>query len=1306
MIKLKKCKSLLILIILSLILSIGIVTGPMIENLQANSDNWVWQNPLPQGNNLGGVWGRAPDDVFVVGGGGTILHYDGSSWSLMSSGTSNNLNGVWGSGLNDVFAVGENGTILHYNGTNWNPMDSGFIYGFYGVWGSGPNDVFAVGSQCNIFHYNGSSWTNVYSHSHGNWSHLRSVWGSSSTDVFAVGDNGTILHYNGSSWSLMSSGTSKHLHGVWGSGPNDVFAVGFNGTILRYNGSSWNPISSSGDFYSVWGSGSDDVFVVGGGGTIRHYDGSSWYPMISGTQNNIYGVWGSGPEDVFAVGVGCNILHYDGINWSFLYKISWRITTYDLNSIWGNSPNDVFAVASSGSKDKILHYDDGNWSNTGGPDKNLYGVWGCSSIDVFAVGASGTIVRYNGSGWIPMSSGTTQNLNGVWGSGPNDIFAVGNAGTIIRYNGSSWSSMSSGTSNKLNGVWGSSSIDVFAVGASGTIVRYNGTNWSSMSSGTTQNLNGVWGSGPNDVFAVGDAGTIIRYNGSSWSSMSSGTTYNLRGVWGSGPNDVFAVGFNGTILHYNGTNWNPMISGAQFHLNGVWGSGPEDVFAVGEKGTILHYGTLPSHTVTFDTSPNDTGKISFDRVIYSDGDTISKILGGKYNIVANIATGYTFTRWEVEGEINITDPNSPNTICTVLGDGVLRLVQTSATPKTWYVDGALGTDDTSHGTGPGVDAFKTIQYAIDHTTTSGDTIIVAAGTYNESVVVNKSLTLLGAKKDVDPRGETWTGNMTIIKAGEKKNGILITASNVILNGFKIQESGTAGEVMVEPKGDESGIYVFNNTTPLLNIVIKYCWCDQNYGSGITLRDIEDPTVEYCYISNSGFSSSISNVAGIGGQELLGGSISNNEIFNNYAYGVFLGGGSADCGRYNAKPVDGILISNNNIHSNSKYGIQLIALYGSVKEVIIRENNIYNNARNGLKIVNSGNCEILNNRVTNNGQGVTNPIYGYGLMIRAEAGYPTNPATCNKIEGNTFTKHSSGSIYVESTTAGNAENNTVHFNNFLEGSGKWAINNTSTFNVDATKNWWGDESGPSGVGPGTGDAVSTNVNYSPWLVPNISVTKSDSLDPISQGVPLTYTINWSMGSTWATWDETTIGTTTVNIPSGLIFNDVSLKDTLPSEVTYVSCTGGGTHSSGVITWNLGTYTPGKTGSITVNVNVNLDTPNGTITNNVEIIYDLLKSLDIETTTVQKGAQSVYYFYDSRSNASFIIDLFTLRWRVTIPSKGYDTGWMSFNRYTKTNNHFWGEYADTRYHFIIDFYSSGRYHIIFDDRVTRISIKIAN
>jgi len=86
-----------------------------------------------------------------------------------------------------------------------------------------------------------------------------------------------------------------------------------------------------------------------------------------------------------------------------------------------------------------------------------------------------------------------------------------------------------------------------------------------------------------------------------------------------------------------------------------------------------------------------------------------------------------------------------------------------------------------------------------------------------------------------------------------------------------------------------------------------------------------------------------------------------------------------------------------------------------------------------------------------------------------------------------------------------------------------------------------------------------------------------------------------------------------------------------------------------------------------------------------------------------------FFDTKSDLRVCIDLRTPlapRWKVIIPSKGYDTGWIPFDRYVSSGNHFWGEYSDKRYKFLIDFYSPNRYHIIFYDRYTNISIKIAN
>jgi Tol biopolymer transport system component len=176
---------------------------------------------------LADVWGHSSSDVFAVGSGGTILHYDGRVWQPMNSGTTVDLYGVWGGSETEIYAVGANGTILRYDGTTWHPMESGTTDNLSGIWGSGPNDIFVVGGI--ILHYDGGNWRKISDFS------ASAVWGSAPNNVFAAG-GATILHYDGAAWRAMSSGTDNGLTGIWGSGPNDVYVVGQGGAILHYGG--------------------------------------------------------------------------------------------------------------------------------------------------------------------------------------------------------------------------------------------------------------------------------------------------------------------------------------------------------------------------------------------------------------------------------------------------------------------------------------------------------------------------------------------------------------------------------------------------------------------------------------------------------------------------------------------------------------------------------------------------------------------------------------------------------------------------------------------------------------------------------------------------------------------------------------------------------------------------------------------------------------------------------------------------------------------------------------------------------------
>ena len=150
------------------------------------------------------------------------------------------------------------------------------------------------------------------------------------------------------------------------------------------------------------------------------------------------------------------------------------------------------------------------WENPLPQGNTLYGVHG-SGKTLFAVGEKGAVLRGDGSGWTPMSSGTTYKLSAVWTDGTEAFAVTGEyADMVLRYDGSAWWPLSSGKATYCNAVWGSSASDIWAVGAKGTILRYDGSAWAPVSSGTASALNGVWGSSASDVWAVGGGGPIVQ----------------------------------------------------------------------------------------------------------------------------------------------------------------------------------------------------------------------------------------------------------------------------------------------------------------------------------------------------------------------------------------------------------------------------------------------------------------------------------------------------------------------------------------------------------------------------------------------------------------------------------------------------------------------------------------------------------------------------------------------------------------------------------------------------------------------------
>ena len=206
------------------------------------------------------IWGSGPNDIYAVGyieglypnNVHVIVHYDGSQWSTVYQASGKGeLVDIWGSGPDDIFVAATDGGMLHYDGRSWSQMSTTY---FDSVWGTGPNNVWATGETpaglAAIFHHDGRQWRKVYEKDVA----LNRIWGLGPNNVFAMGATtdepfgisaglwrAVLLHYDGSRWSEMDAPFPeiKAMHGT----DKVLLVVGRGGAFLGC-GNTPPPLSS------------------------------------------------------------------------------------------------------------------------------------------------------------------------------------------------------------------------------------------------------------------------------------------------------------------------------------------------------------------------------------------------------------------------------------------------------------------------------------------------------------------------------------------------------------------------------------------------------------------------------------------------------------------------------------------------------------------------------------------------------------------------------------------------------------------------------------------------------------------------------------------------------------------------------------------------------------------------------------------------------------------------------------------------------------------------------------------------------
>lgn len=154
--------------------------------------------------------------------------------------------------------------------------------------------------------------------------------------------------------------------------------------------------------------------------------------------------------------------------------------------------------------------------------------------------------------------------------------------------------------------------------------------------------------------------------------------------------------------------------------------------------------------------------------------------------------------------------------------GLVNYLQYSTTPDALTCDGVgpvVVYDTDPLTTGVLQSTHLTIQAAIDKsTTTTGNFITVASGTYTESLNINKSITLRGAQQGIDPRPSVSSSRVigsigeTKLVSARNQKAIIISANNVTIDGFEItQIGGTGAATTIETTNvNHSGISIINN----------------------------------------------------------------------------------------------------------------------------------------------------------------------------------------------------------------------------------------------------------------------------------------------------------------------------------------------------------------------------------------------------------------------------------------------------------------------------------------------------------------
>lgn len=374
---------------------------------------------------------------------------------------------------------------------------------------------------------------------------------------------------------------------------------------------------------------------------------------------------------------------------------------------------------------------------------------------------------------------------------------------------------------------------------------------------------------------------------------------------------------------------------------------------------------------------------------------------------------------------------------------------------------------------------ETIQYAVDQAS-GGDTIAVAAGTYAEQLTIDKGVTLLGPNAGVDPNAGS-RGAEAIVDGGGA-TAIKPEAAGIAIDGFTVAATAS-GFPIYTGIGDIDGLRIAHNIV----------------GSGVRAITIETGgdgiDIEGNLIDGEGY-----------GVILAEGAYADLQIVDNViagpvdAYALFNAGGST---------FEGFELRGNTIHDSSNIG-------GSAIEGSVSDNTFDLDSPGGPALQISLHESSLSGN-SFDGHGASPCLQLFGSQFGLD---PSNGAT---VSGNDFRRCSPYGIQLspdidrisiarntisDSFDGVNTRDITTWdltgkdirvFANRIVDSAHKGVANTVSGTLDARRNWWGCNEGPTVDGSNECDTISAGVDASPWLLLTASAEPDSMLTGQSANV---------------------------------------------------------------------------------------------------------------------------------------------------------------------------------------------------------------